>query len=75
MRITLGLLLILTFGVVFLRLMRRGAERAEHVDAVSDPALSDEAGHDWSAEGGATPAGPATDLGNPRTEATDQPAG
>ncbi|GAA2959746.1 hypothetical protein ACX5K5_16075 [Glutamicibacter bergerei] len=31
-------------------------------DHISDPALSDEAGHDWTDEGGATPAGPATDV-------------
>ncbi|MGO4258201.1 hypothetical protein [Marmoricola sp. RAF53] len=31
-------------------------------DTVSDPARSDEPGQDWSTEGGATPAGPATDV-------------
>ncbi len=30
-------------------------------DVVSDPAQGDEVGSDWSDEGGATPAGPATD--------------
>ncbi|WP_417235812.1 hypothetical protein [Arthrobacter sp.] len=29
-------------------------------DRVSDPALSDEVGHDWTDEGGATPTGAAT---------------
>ncbi|AIX99918.1 hypothetical protein ART_0320 [Arthrobacter sp. PAMC 25486] len=29
-------------------------------DVESDPALNDEAGQDWTDEGGATPAGPAT---------------
>lgn len=29
-------------------------------DTISDPALNDATGHDWSAEGGATPDGPAT---------------
>jgi hypothetical protein len=29
-------------------------------DVVSDPALSDEQGHEWSDEGGATEEGPAT---------------
>ena len=33
-------------------------------DHVSDPALNDELGHDWTDEGGATPSGPATE---PRT--------
>jgi hypothetical protein len=32
-------------------------------DVDSDPALSDQAGQDWSDEGGATPAGPATNVG------------
>ena len=31
-------------------------------DVGSDPALNDEAGQDWSDEGGATPAGPATNV-------------
>jgi hypothetical protein len=31
-------------------------------DTTSDPALSDDPGHDWSDEGGATTAGPATDT-------------
>jgi hypothetical protein len=31
-------------------------------DRVSDPARSDETGHDWTGEGGATPSGPATDT-------------
>jgi len=31
-------------------------------DVTSDPALSDETGQDWSDEGGATPAGPATNV-------------
>lgn len=30
-------------------------------DVVSDPAKDDTEGQDWSDEGGATPAGPATD--------------
>ncbi|PMQ19932.1 hypothetical protein CIK84_15020 [Glutamicibacter arilaitensis] len=29
-------------------------------DVVSDPALSDKIGYDWTDEGGATPTGPAT---------------
>ncbi|MGH3652214.1 hypothetical protein [Glutamicibacter sp.] len=29
-------------------------------DIVSDPALSDQIGYDWTDEGGATPLGPAT---------------
>ncbi|WP_431710226.1 hypothetical protein [Glutamicibacter uratoxydans] len=32
----------------------------EHQDPISDPKLSDEPGHDWSAEGGATEEGAAT---------------
>ncbi|MCX6498604.1 MAG: hypothetical protein NTU93_07350 [Arthrobacter sp.] len=31
-------------------------------DVGSDPALNDEVGRDWSDEGGATPAGPATNV-------------
>lgn len=31
-------------------------------DIASDPALNDETGQDWSDEGGATPAGPATNV-------------
>ncbi len=31
-------------------------------DVASDPALSDETGQDWSGEGGATPAGAATNV-------------
>lgn len=31
-------------------------------DVASDPALNDETGQDWSDEGGATPAGPATNV-------------
>ena len=31
-------------------------------DVESDPALNDETGQDWSDEGGATPAGPATNV-------------
>lgn len=31
-------------------------------DSQSDPALDDTAGNDWEGEGGATPAGPATDT-------------
>lgn len=31
-------------------------------DTVSDPALDDDQGSDWSDEGGATPQGPATDT-------------
>ncbi|WP_183094559.1 hypothetical protein [Nocardioides stalactiti] len=30
-------------------------------DDTSDPARSDDEGHDWTTEGGATPRGPATD--------------
>ncbi len=32
-------------------------------DVQSDPALTDEQGSDWSDEGGATPSGPATNVG------------
>ena len=32
-------------------------------DTESDPALDDTTGSDWEDEGGATPAGPATDTG------------
>jgi hypothetical protein len=32
------------------------------VDVASDPALNDKTGQDWSDEGGATPAGPATNV-------------
>ncbi|MET3809980.1 hypothetical protein [Arthrobacter sp. UYEF3] len=41
-----------------------GADAAVHSasDVDSGPALSDEAGQDWSDEGGATPAGPATNV-------------
>lgn len=37
-------------------------DKVENVepDLVSDPALSDAQGHDWTDEGGATPTGPAT---------------
>ena len=31
-------------------------------DHISDPALSNEAGHDWTDEGGATPDGPAIEV-------------
>jgi hypothetical protein len=31
-------------------------------DIESDPALNDRTGQDWSDEGGATPAGPATNV-------------
>jgi len=36
-------------------------------DVESDPALNDSQGQDWSDEGGATPAGPATNV-DPRRE-------
>ncbi|MCB5275446.1 hypothetical protein BJG92_02995 [Arthrobacter sp. SO5] len=41
-----------------------GKARATPVaaDVASDPALSDETGQDWSGEGGATPAGAATNV-------------
>lgn len=35
-------------------------QRVRKEDHVSDPALNDESGHDWSDEGGATENGPAT---------------
>lgn len=35
-------------------------ERRAHADVVSDPALADHVGTDWTDEGGATPDGPAT---------------
>lgn len=31
-------------------------------DAISDPARDDQTGSDWATEGGATPAGPATEV-------------
>jgi hypothetical protein len=34
-------------------------------DIVSDPALSDAQGHDWTDEGGAAPEGPATETKTP----------
>lgn len=37
-------------------------EPSHEPDAVSDPAKDDTEGQDWSAEGGATPSGPATDV-------------
>ncbi|RKR19904.1 hypothetical protein [Arthrobacter oryzae] len=37
-------------------------ESAAAPDVHSDPALSDQDGQDWSGEGGATPAGPATSV-------------
>lgn len=37
-------------------------------DHISDPALSDEAGHDWTDEGGATPDGPATEVSPEETQ-------
>ncbi|NUU31675.1 hypothetical protein [Arthrobacter sp. C9C5] len=41
----------------------RDAHAAETAsDVASDPALNDETGQDWSDEGGATPAGPATNV-------------
>lgn len=39
----------------------RGEAEAPAADHVSDPAHSDELGHDWTDEGGATPSGPATE--------------
>lgn len=36
-------------------------DQAEKPDAVSDPALNDEVGQDWTGEGGATPTGAATE--------------
>ncbi|WP_426997792.1 hypothetical protein [Pseudarthrobacter sp. N5] len=35
-------------------------------DVESDPALNDQSGQDWSGEGGATPAGPATNVDSDR---------
>lgn len=34
-------------------------QQATQKDVVSDPGLGEDAGHDWSDEGGATPQGPA----------------
>lgn len=34
---------------------------AEEPDVISDPALNDEVGQDWTGEGGATPNGAALD--------------
>jgi hypothetical protein len=39
-----------------------GPAPENHEDTTSDPALSDDPGHDWSDEGGATTSGPATDT-------------
>ncbi|MGQ3383082.1 hypothetical protein [Glutamicibacter sp. TV12E] len=36
-------------------------DEAEVPDTISDPALNDEVGQDWTDEGGATPAGAAID--------------
>lgn len=36
-------------------------DEAELPDIISDPALNDETGQDWTDEGGATPAGAAID--------------
>lgn len=38
------------------------AEPVHDPDTVSDPAHDDTEGQDWSAEGGATPQGPATSV-------------
>lgn len=35
---------------------------ARRGDVISDPARNSDAGHDWTDEGGATPAGPATNV-------------
>lgn len=35
--------------------------QAEEADTISDPALNDEVGQDWTDEGGATPSGAALD--------------
>lgn len=40
-------------------------------DVITDPALDDRVGSDWSDEGGATPTGPATDADPPPVEETD----
>lgn len=45
------------------------SEPIHRADAVSDPAKDDTEGQDWSTEGGATPAGPATDVD---ADATDR---
>ena len=39
-----------------------GNHEAADPDVESDPALDDDQGSDWTSEGGATPAGPATDT-------------
>ena len=38
-------------------------DEAAEPDVISDPALNDELGQDWTDEGGATPAGAALDEG------------
>lgn len=48
------------------KIQKASADGQDHpADVVSDPAKDDTEGQDWSDEGGATPAGPATNDEEP----------
>lgn len=49
-------------GTVISSAVRRDDAADVPADVSSDPALNDTTGQDWSDEGGATPAGPATNV-------------
>ncbi|QDY89545.1 hypothetical protein E7Y32_04450 [Arthrobacter sp. UKPF54-2] len=49
-------------GTVISSAVRRDDSADVPADVSSDPALNDTTGQDWSDEGGATPAGPATNV-------------
>lgn len=49
-------------GTVISSAVRRDDAADVPADVASDPALNDTTGQDWSDEGGATPAGPATNV-------------
>ena len=49
-------------GTVISSAVRRDDAADVPADVVSDPALNDTTGQDWSDEGGATPAGPSTNV-------------
>lgn len=49
-------------GTVIVSAVRSDAPKGTTADVESDPALNDQHGQDWSDEGGATPAGAATNV-------------
>ncbi|MDI3240962.1 hypothetical protein QK292_05660 [Arthrobacter sp. AL08] len=49
-------------GTVIVSAVRSDAPKGTTADVESDPALNDQHGQDWSDEGGATPAGAATNI-------------